>query len=45
MKMMKKIINDPRLNVDEQQDDKNLKLNQTLMIQMKFKKSQLPEPP
>ena len=28
--------NEPRLNVDEQQDDKNVKLNQTLMIQIQF---------
>ena len=32
-----------RLNVAEQQDDKTL--NQTYIIHVKFKKSQLPKPP
>ena len=39
------VNNEPRLNVDEQQDDKTFKVKSDIDIQMMFKKPQLPESP
>ena len=38
------VNNEPMLNVDEQYNDKTFKGYHTLMIQIKFKKLQLPKP-